>query len=663
MSTDIARSPAPASRRARPRRNWRRETLRLAAITAELDRRRDVLDRLGTLVSALGNSGLWAVAGEEQRLAELRQADARASAILRELPRRPEHEVIAALDELEKLLHDRLWELADQDVEQLEAEWDAVQNERTALDGRLVLWRLQAGQRRAALIEAERGGVVDAAKERVTGEIEDLVKQADQAVRIGAYGLVGVTLERLDQVPGKENTHEDFLRELAQAREEAGNIVQRAELLLIKSEDVAPDVVEYTVMLRMPRTEAQGVNLHSSSVLVRQDRAALRRVVDRVSQLVDANVRTARRAARARLAAGGDTADEPAGVAGSAPAAAPAPADRAANAAQTDGITPLRRFVVESLDPAEPLTGDLEEELRRVGGLMYRLLLPDLIQRLLDESNTSIVITTNDLELPWELLHDDDDFLSLKRPTARVPLGQMFPRRRRVSRTMGNASTLQVLLVGSDPYDELTVEEEIRHIKRSLENTWGDAVGVTDLVGKNVTGSRLNDHLRSGLFHVIHYAGHAAFDSNNAERSRLVLADGEPCFAQKIQRILEGNPLVFLNACESSSATNQAERRTTTYLPEETQGLASAFIYGGAAACVGSLWPVFDDTAAELATEFYQRLFEGHIVGRALGLARKAVRERLEDRITWAAYALYGDPLYRLPVRPVSRQQQMTMAR
>ncbi|WP_347353653.1 CHAT domain-containing protein [Intrasporangium sp.] len=81
----------------------------------------------------------------------------------------------------------------------------------------------------------------------------------------------------------------------------------------------------------------------------------------------------------------------------------------------------------------------------------------------------------------------------------------------------------------------------------------------------------------------------------------------------------------------------------------QAQGLGSAFVYGGAQACVGSLWPVFDDTAAELAATFYDELIGNRQrVGEALRQARRRSHDVRHDTITWAAYALYGDPAYRL---------------
>jgi CHAT domain-containing protein len=89
--------------------------------------------------------------------------------------------------------------------------------------------------------------------------------------------------------------------------------------------------------------------------------------------------------------------------------------------------------------------------------------------------------------------------------------------------------------------------------------------------------------------------------------------------------------------------------REVTYLQEKAEGLASAFIYGGARACIGALWPIHDDAAAQFAIEFYRSALDGQTVGEALRLARGEIKERFPDRITWAAFVLYGDPTARLP--------------
>ncbi|MBA2324092.1 MAG: hypothetical protein H0V92_08835, partial [Pseudonocardiales bacterium] len=49
-----------------------------------------------------------------------------------------------------------------------------------------------------------------------------------------------------------------------------------------------------------------------------------------------------------------------------------------------------------------------------------------------------------------------------------------------------------------------------------------------------------------------------------------------------------------------------------------------------------------------LAVSFYTGLLARQPVGEALCNARELSRTKHSDRLTWAAYALYGDPRYRL---------------
>ena len=68
--------------------------------------------------------------------------------------------------------------------------------------------------------------------------------------------------------------------------------------------------------------------------------------------------------------------------------------------------------------------------LEMIGRRMYSLLIPDAMQRLIDENpGVSLTITSNNPELPWELLHDGRKYLCLERMMARMPTGQTFPRR------------------------------------------------------------------------------------------------------------------------------------------------------------------------------------------------------------------------------------------
>ena len=111
----------------------------------------------------------------------------------------------------------------------------------------------------------------------------------------------------------------------------------------------------------------------------------------------------------------------------------------------------------------------------------------------------------------------------------------------------------------------------------------------------------------------------ADFNRDDGDLSGLLLHDKELLFAQKIRRLLEGRPLVFLNACESGLVANERESPSiNTYLQVPAEGLASAFIYGGAVGCVGSIWPVYDRPAADFAVEFYDHVLKGYSTGEAM---------------------------------------------
>jgi CHAT domain-containing protein len=281
---------------------------------------------------------------------------------------------------------------------------------------------------------------------------------------------------------------------------------------------------------------------------------------------------------------------------------------------------------------------------------MYSLLIPDAMQRLIDETDDfPLTITSNNRELPWELLHDGEDFLCLKRMFARMPAGQTFPRRTRDTAPLTKAQRPSVLLVHSEANEPLPkARTEIEAIKARLEKMEPQPI-VTLLSGSDVTSSRLTDELSLGNYDVIHYAGHAGFDAVHPHLSYLLLSSGEQFRAERVQRLLEGHPVVFLNACESTRAAPQVTGLPTGSTVAQAQGLGSAFVYGGAQACVGSLWPVFDDTAADLAVTFYVHLIDKRQrVGEALREARRYSHDAKNDAITWAAYALYGDPAYRL---------------
>ena len=151
------------------------------------------------------------------------------------------------------------------------------------------------------------------------------------------------------------------------------------------------------------------------------------------------------------------------------------------------------------------------------------------------------------------------------------------------------------------------------------------------------------DALRS--HHVAHLVCHAVADWTDPASSRLVLHDHlvNPLVLHDITRLnLQNAQLAYLSAC-STTENNPLQ------VDEATQ-LTAAFQLAGYRHVIGTLWPIADDAAEEIARVFYRELTrEGAtqpIPDRAPEAIHRAIRHQREQSPTlptrWAAHVHYG---------------------
>ncbi|MGH8907773.1 MAG: CHAT domain-containing protein [Egibacteraceae bacterium] len=593
------------------------ETQRLAQLMITLERNRCFGDEMQKALEPLERGGIIGVSGEAELLQELQQRLEHSKEILERMTTSSESGV--QLAELESLLTDSVWEDGRACHGALLEKQRSQDEEERKLQLRKQEWSELIATAQRAMADAKHAGAPVAKEIDQFEWFKAIVDHAKRALDDKKYAQVNLHLYRLDNPqaaptpfgsdvtpspspPPDSRTLKEVARDLNTATEKAKELSGRTELLLIQG-PLVNGSCEYTVLLRTPTAlGAHGMNVQDVSPWVVQDRAWVLEILDKT-------------------------------------------------------ITPMVNRVLDparEIEPNPESTGSasprsLAEQILDVGGFIYSLLVPNAIQFLLRDGKSSLTITTNDMELPWELMHDGENYLCLTRPLARMPMGGAFPHRPRPR--LRRSNRYRFLLLYADANGKLKdAHREVEEIKRRLEvhDKWGDLVDFTLKKGEEVTGRVLNRLLRDGEFDVIHYAGHATYDKEKPGLSGLLLHDKEMFFAQKIQRLLAGQPLVFLNACESSRTANEQDGRSTSYMGMPAQGLSSAFVYGGAMACIGSLWPVFDDQAADFAIKFYGYLIDGLPAGEALRLARVELKETCPEQITWASYVLYGDPTYRL---------------
>jgi CHAT domain len=285
-----------------------------------------------------------------------------------------------------------------------------------------------------------------------------------------------------------------------------------------------------------------------------------------------------------------------------------------------------------------------EESLRRIGHQLFALFVPQEVQRLISEHPTAaaIVLEVQDHDIPWELLHDEQDFIG-----NRLSLGRKTMRPDREGPPQGRAR-LRALIVG-DPRGDLpssakeanALEESITEALRRLSQRFNFDYEVRVLIGETATKAEV---VLDGLldpeqpFDIFHFAGHAHLDTSDPDRTALELADSE-LRAFEVRR-LTSTPMVFVNACKAGFSQEELSPAFGAI-----SGFAADFMAGGASSYVAPLWAVRDDIARDVAVEVYEALIEGETVGQAI-LRGKHSRSHPDC----LAYVLFGDPNGRLAV-------------
>ncbi len=228
--------------------------------------------------------------------------------------------------------------------------------------------------------------------------------------------------------------------------------------------------------------------------------------------------------------------------------------------------------------------------------------------------------------VPWELLYpldrgnDGNGFLVEQFPVTRIVFG------RRPSGSLSLSPAWFVLPDNSAP----RAREEIAMLRELLRQPAVPAPVISEL-------TPLLELIRSGDFGVLHFACHNAFDAQDGSAISMDkrLFTPTQLNTAAIRRTLASSaPTVFINACRSAGAAPSFH---------QLDGWASKFLEAGAAAFIGSLWAVRDDSASEFASMLYGNLQSGLTLGEAAMSARQGTAGEPGDP-TWLAYAVYGDP-------------------
>ncbi|TMC22288.1 MAG: CHAT domain-containing protein, partial [Chloroflexi bacterium] len=142
---------------------------------------------------------------------------------------------------------------------------------------------------------------------------------------------------------------------------------------------------------------------------------------------------------------------------------------------------------------------------------------------------------------------------------------------------------------------------------------------------------------------IVHIAAHGVFRLDAPNFSFIKLADRQLSTIEAFNLDLTTCSLVTLSACETGRAVVGGV--------DEVIGLGRGFLYAGAASLLPTLWKVDDASSAELMTQFYQALLQGHTKAAALAEAQRTFLTHARASSSsyrahpyfWAAFHLIGD--------------------
>jgi len=238
-------------------------------------------------------------------------------------------------------------------------------------------------------------------------------------------------------------------------------------------------------------------------------------------------------------------------------------------------------------------------------------------------------------QIPWEYLHDGDDFLALsgKAYLVRKPIGLgEIP-------AIQSPQPLRLLVVVSSPIGltELNSEKEIGIIQEVLDPARLNGYLEIDYL-EIPTLSNLRSKIKHFQPHILHYTGHGGkIPISNETYLAGEDDDGEqkPIFGDDLSRIAADSQslqLVVLSGCMTAQTHNQ----------DALRGVGTSLLRGNLPAVLAMQYSIRDDSGIEFARKFYEELGKGSTVLEAVNEARLSLYAlRGKDRADWGLPALY----------------------
>ncbi len=316
--------------------------------------------------------------------------------------------------------------------------------------------------------------------------------------------------------------------------------------------------------------------------------------------------------------------------------------DRLAMILSTAG-KPLRYYVTETskteIDQAlsQLLIGlnpvsDAKERDRAAQQVYNWLIRPAEEDQAFEHTKTLVFVLDGRLRnIPMAALYDGQRYLIEKYAVALSPGLQLMAAQQFQKNQVG-------AIVGgiSQPRSGFSALPAVESEVQNIATTVSSAI----LMNQEFTSTALADRLRNGNASIVHLATHGQFSSRQ-EETFLLTWDGRVSIKElaKLLKNRRGDSkaleLLVLSACDTATGDDRA-----------VLGLAGLAVKSGARSTIAALWPVKDEAAAILMTNFYSQLQKPGITkAEALRQAQiNLIRQTdFRDPFFWSAFVLVGN--------------------
>lgn len=267
---------------------------------------------------------------------------------------------------------------------------------------------------------------------------------------------------------------------------------------------------------------------------------------------------------------------------------------------------------------------------------LAEVLVPELILE-----QTVIASNSEGLKIPFELFPHASSHLSLLTPVSRQLIGHQlrpdlcFSFDHLLKSLVRQKDSLGVLLIASYRDEELGAAEELNRVRQHISagckriNLRPEFVELTPAEASVANVDK--ELMENGPYHIVHYSGHGRHFSEDTDASGVVLSgrDGEieVVNCKKLRGwFTAARPwLAYFSCCHSSASSGSGHGLSARYL-----GMIDAIVAAGVPNVIGFRCLVSDQSALQLADEFYRQLFVVQSE-KSLNLAMHAARQKVNN--------------------------------